>query len=144
MKNFLSGQFKIIPWDYDDIFSTDPHEGWTERDLKMKNKLIFSCEDKFNYKLDKDEYLYSKYLEEFGKVLDQLTDDYLSNVFKQVYNELYPFYSNTDIIAQSQYDEYGITDVDNLSNDLIQHNAFLSERIRILCQDLELEKQKFK
>ena len=139
-----SGQFNIIPWDYDDIFSTDPHEGWTERDMKMKNKLIFSCEDKFDYKLDKDEYLYSMYLEEFEKVLDLLTDDYLKAVFKQVYNELYSFYNNKDIIAQSRYDEYGITDLDNLSNDLIQHSAFLSERIRMISRDLELEKQKFK
>ena len=55
-------RYKIVPWDYDDIFGTAPHEGIEERNKKIGNKLLFSSEDLLDQKIANDQYIYSKYL----------------------------------------------------------------------------------
>jgi spore coat protein H len=113
--------YNIIPWDYDDIFADNPHEvgrDWSVGELfgirsyrsvdDIKNdvgdKLIFSIEDDLDYKIAKDDYLYSEYLVYLKEVLKNLDDNYIEILFLNIKEEIKPFYENTEIIEQSIYD----------------------------------------
>ncbi len=114
--------YRIIPWDYDDIFAGMPHEvgrDWAVGTLfgvrsyksidDIKNdvgdKLIFSIEDDLDYKIAKDNYLYSSYLVVLKEVVENLDDIYIEDIFLELKKELKPFYENAQIIEQSQYDQ---------------------------------------
>lgn len=65
-------KFSIIPWDYDDIFFSVPHEGNIENRKLLEDKLIFSAEDMLDKKIAADPYLHKIYLIQFREVLNQL------------------------------------------------------------------------
>jgi len=123
-------KFNIIPWDYDDIFSLAPHEGWEKRNSILKNELLYSSEAQFDRTIDDDPYLYSQYMVVFKNVLNQLTPSYLESVFTRIEQELYPYYTNKEVIEQSKYDLNGLTNLDKMHTDLENHFNFLSDRIR--------------
>ena len=114
----LSDKFSIIPWDYDDLFSPVPHEGNVENRKILGDKLFFSTEDLLDKKIVTDPYLYKIYLIQFGELMQQLSPDIIKSVFENTYAELYPYYSNTEIISQSKYDRYKDADLFTLENDL--------------------------
>lgn len=114
--------YNIMPWDYDDIFADNPHEvgrDWGTGDLfgarsyksveDIKNdvgdRLIFSIEDDLDYKIAKDNYIYSNYLVFLKEVVEILDDIYIEDIFLSLKKELKPFYENAQIIEQSVYDE---------------------------------------
>ena len=121
-------RFQIIPWDYDDIFASQPHEGQKRRDHMLGGQLLFSSEAPFDLVIAKDEYLYQQYLEGFKDVLKTISPEVLRDSFIQVYQELYPFFLDSEVIAQSQYDQSGMTNLDLLKQDLNQHYQFLLDR----------------
>ncbi|UCH14691.1 MAG: CotH kinase family protein [Bacteroidales bacterium] len=113
--------YNIMPWDYDDIFADNPHEigrNWGMGNLfgvrsyssvediinDVGDKLIFSIEDDLDYKIARDDYLYSIYLVSMQEVVNKLDDNYIEKVFLNLKKELKPFYANTKIIEQSKYD----------------------------------------
>jgi spore coat protein H len=135
--------FNIIPWDYDDIFANNPHEvgqDWAvgnifgERSYKsvedIKNdvgeKLIFSIEDDLDYKIAKDDYLYSKYLVMLEEVINSIDNSCIENTFEELKMELKPFYENQQIIEQSKYDR------DPTNYEL--YNQYYSEKLDFLIQ----------
>lgn len=115
--------FDIIPWDYDDIFSTMPHEiGRTDKlcgrcfgmrtypthdDFKKetKGRLIFSIEDDLDYIIMKDDYMYYKYLEKLDEIVKKLNYSLITNYFDKIESELKSFYQNPEVINQSKFDE---------------------------------------
>jgi len=121
-------KFGIIPWDYDDIFSEFPREGYLVRYINFGDKLAFSSEDDLDYKIVKDDYTYNKYLEVLAKVTNKLSVDLLKEVFDQTYQELYPFYCNKDILKVSKYDEYGKTDLSNLEMDMQENFLKIAQK----------------
>jgi spore coat protein H len=123
-----TGRYRIIPWDYDDIFAEQPHEGQQRRDQKFGNQLLFSSEAPFDLMIAGDEYLYQEYLKTFHQMLSAITPEVLKNAFERVYNELYPYFSDPEIIAQSQYDQSGLTNIELLREDLKLHYDFLLNR----------------
>ena len=118
MWNKKINKFEIIPWDFDDILHGQPHEGTEKRDAILHDKLIFSSEDALDVKIANDDFLYNKYLESYKRVLQKLTPSLLSGIFNDVYQEVYPFYLQPDIIGQSQYDPSGLTNMAQLESDL--------------------------
>jgi len=122
-------KFGIIPWDYDDIFAPSPHEGWQERNMKMKHKLIFSSEASFDVYIDKDPVLYSRYLNSFENVLREISTQDLLRTFQQIYQELYGFLKIESIVEQSAYDQEGPTSIIKLENDLKMHYDFMIQRM---------------
>ena len=130
-------RFRVIPWDFDDVFSQAPHEGWGNRNLNMTNELIFSSEPYFDALIDKDAYLYRKFLISFQYLLIQLDDDIIRNAFEKVYSELYPYFINTDIIEQSRYDANGLTNLEDLEKDLELHYQYLITRRQNLISDID-------
>jgi spore coat protein H len=115
----LSDKFSIIPWDYDDLFSIAPHEGNAENRKILGGKLFFSTEDLLDKKIVTDPYLYKIYLIQFEELMQHLSPDIIKRVFENTYAELYPYYSNSEIISQSKYDRYKDSDLPALKNDML-------------------------
>lgn len=107
-------KFRIIPWDYDDIFATTPHEGNKRRDKILGDRLIFSSEDLLDIKIATDPYLYKVYLERLTEVLETLSPVALRQVAQKTYAELYPYYSNEEIISNVQFDQYNDASLETL------------------------------
>ncbi len=112
-------RFNIIPWDYDDLFSIMPHEGNTESRKMLGDKLIFSTEDLLDRKIAEDEFLYKTYLFQFRDLLVQLSPDIIKMIFEKTYAELYPYYSNKEIISMARFDRYGDINLEKLKKDLV-------------------------
>ena len=115
----VSCRFKIIPWDYDDLFMLSPHEGKETNKAALAGKLIFSAEDLLDKKIVEDKYLYRVYLLNFRKVLLALSDDKLKGIFENTFAELYPYYLDNEIIGMSKYDIYPDATVEKLRQDLL-------------------------
>ena len=111
-------RFDIIPWDYDDIFQRQPHESYKRRNKVLDHKLLFSGEANLDIVIDGDSFLYLKFLHSFREVLELLTPELIKTTFERVYNELYPYYTDQEIIAQSESDHYGPTVLNILKEDL--------------------------
>lgn len=114
----VTKKYNIIPWDYDDLFSTFPHEGNTASRKDLGDKLFFSMEDALDRKIVNDPFLYNKYLIQLREVLNQLTGEKLKKIFEKTYAELFPYYSNNEIISQSQYDLHKNATLVQLRKDL--------------------------
>jgi spore coat protein H len=110
-------KFSIIPWDYDDLFLSAPHEGNIYR-KRFEDKLIFSSEDMLDAKIASDDYLHNIYLVQFNEVMNELSPDVLKRVFENTYAELYPYYSTNEIIKMSEYDAYKNVNFKRLQNDM--------------------------
>jgi len=132
-------KFNIIPWDYDDLFLTVPHEGNIKNKELLAEKLIFSAEDQLDRKIAADPYLYRIYLIQFWEILDKLSPDVLRKVFENTYAELYPYYSNNEIINMSGYDAYKNADLAKLQSDMLT----MYEQLRI-SREYYLDKVKSK
>lgn len=111
-------RFKILPWDFDDILSNTPHEGMKARDESIKNRLFFSLEDKLDLAMVEDSYVYNEYLKEFHNFLQQFTPEELKSKLESIYRQLVPYYRNQNIIEQSKFDKYGLTNLSILKEDL--------------------------
>ena len=118
-------RFDIIPWDYDDIFMRQPHESFEQRNRVLDHRLLFSGEEYLDIVIDSDNYLYHEFLLNFQRVLEILNPETIKDIFEKVYRELFPYYSDQEIIAQSEYDQYGLTDLRTLIEDLQYQFQFL-------------------
>jgi spore coat protein H len=136
-----SDRFGIIPWDYDDVFASHPHEGMRKRDQELGDRLLFSSEAAFDMAIAQDEFLYRGYIEEFWGVLSTLTERGIQKVFEQVYQELTPYFLNSQVIEQSKYDHAGLTHMESLQQDLNQHYQFLVRRRNTIYSTLMLIRQ---
>jgi len=114
-----SKKFRIIPWDYDDLFSIAPHEGYEESRKLIGDKLFFSTEDILDKMIVTDPYLYKMYLVQFEKLMNEMSPDVIKRIFEKTYAELYPYYSNDEIISQSKYDRYKNDNLEGLKNNLL-------------------------
>ncbi len=112
-------KFGIIPWDYDDIFSVGPHEGYAETRRITGDKLFFSTEDELDKKIVTDPYLYKKYLVQFGELMNELTPEVLKKVFERTFAELYPYYEDENIINLSRYDRFKDLTLSGLKRDML-------------------------
>lgn len=133
------GRFKIIPWDFDDLMLGKPHEGWTQRNQLLGNRLIYSSEDKLDQIIANDPVLYGHYLENFSVFLANFSCDDLKNILEQVYFELYPYYTRKEVIVQSQYDKFGLTNIDALEANLAFLYQFICYRMIAIEKKLDEE-----
>lgn len=121
-------KFGIIPWDYDDVFVDNPHEGYVIRFLNFGDKLAFSSEDALDYKLVTNEYSYTKYLQILADVVDEISVSVIKDVFESTYQDLYPYYCRKDILKMSKFDKYGKTDLKKLEEDMKNTYNWLVQR----------------
>lgn len=115
-------RFNIIPWDYDDLFRDHPHEvgkNWgtgtlfgdryydSHQDIldEIGDKLVFSIEDDLDYIIAMDPYLYDRYLSCIKSMLEQLEESDMDALFKQLRQELLPYYNREEVVEQSRFDQ---------------------------------------
>ena len=113
-------KFRLIPWDYDDIFLPVPHEGRSKSSKELDNKLIFSSEDLLDLKIASDPYLYNLYLGELKSILIKFSDDTLREIFENTYAEVYPYFTNKEVIQMSRFDSYRETNLKKLKEYLTE------------------------
>jgi spore coat protein H len=112
-------KLSIIPWDYDDLFASAPHEGNIVNKKILGDKFIFSAEDMLDKKIAADPYMYKMYLIQFREVLHELSPAVLKRIFESTYAELYPYYSNSEIMSMSGYDIYKDANLPRLKSDML-------------------------
>ncbi len=139
-------QYQVIPWDYDDIFQTYPHEvgrDWavghvfgsrTYSSLQdvldvTGDRLVFSIEDDLDYVITTDPFLYKQYTLALAGMLQELLASDIETLFGQIEKELDPFYEQEPIILQSEYDRRPT------SRELWQQN--MQERLSFVLTRLE-------
>lgn len=138
-------RFKLIPWDYDDIFKEQPHEvgvNWgtgtiygkrtytSMQDItdEIGEKLIFSIEDDLDYIIALDPILYQKYTNALKRLTDILDNDLIDKVFDEMEIELGTFYDAPPVIDQSRYDKDPATREMWLEN-MTEKKRVLKERL---------------
>ena len=126
-------RFKLIPWDYDDIFSSEPHEGNEDQNPILENKFIFSSEDPLDVKIAEDEYLYTIYIDQLKRLLTLLSPEIIKRELETIYEELHPYYSDQEIISISKYDWYKNANTEKLQKELNHiYTSLISLRSEIL------------
>ena len=136
-------KFEIIPWDFDDILKSQPHEGTEERSKSYADRLMFSLEDDLDKKIAGDDYVYGKYLHTYREFLNSLTGDRLRNVLTAVFDKVCPYYQDSATISQSAYDQYGETDINKLEADLNNIYEYITLRSTEVAEKIagQLSKQ---
>jgi len=130
-----NNRYSIIPWDFDDIFSSVPHEGYDHIDPVITDKYIFSSEDPLDVKIVEDEYLYSIYLDQLQNLLTILSPEKIKEELEIIYSELYPYYSSEEIITMSKYDWFDEVNFTTLKKELNSiYSDLLNTRHEILLK----------
>ena len=145
-------RFSIIPWDYDDLFRSYPHEvgiTWgtghlfgdryyaTHQDILdvLGDKMIFSIEDDLDYAIAMDTYLYERYESSLAAMIQKISPEDIDALFEQLKYELTPFYDRDEVIEQSQFDQdetnYGLW-MENMEEKLL----FLKNRLAVMKEEL--------
>ncbi|MCP4309765.1 MAG: hypothetical protein GY790_00750 [Bacteroidetes bacterium] len=145
-------QYRIIPWDYDDLFQQKPHEvgvSWgtgtiygrrryeTIEDIynEIGDKMIFSIEDDLDYTIARDSFLYTRYEKSLLTVVSELEAAGFQSLFGKIKNELAPLYSLNEVVAQSQYDRDS-TSRQLWENNMIEKQLFLEQRLAFIKNNL--------
>ena len=146
--------FRIIPWDYDDIFSANPHEvgrSWGTGTLfgsrsysnraevldEIGDKLIFSIEDDLDYAIAMDPFVYEKYESSLRELFAELDETFITSLFSDLEKELTPYYEDPDLILQSQYDQRP-TDLQSWHDNMDEKESFVLERLTQIKRKLQL------
>lgn len=157
MMDNQSIRFRVIPWDYDDLFKNDPHEvgrNWGTGTLfgervyatlddiyaEIGDKLIFSIEDDLDYIIAMDPVLYARYEEELRKLLDKLDEGTIDRLFNLINHELSVFYYDSDIISQSEFDQEK-SSMELWENNMEQKKELLKERLGQMKKQLNTPSQ---
>jgi len=137
--------YRIIPWDYDDLFIDQPHEvgvSWGTGTLfgkrkyesmedfykEVGEKMIFSIEDDLDYTIAMDTFLYAQYETRLIELVSEIEASGFNELFRQIRNELSPFYDKQDVVAQSKFDRDS-SNVVLWHNNMIEKQAFLEQRL---------------
>lgn len=149
-------RFSIIPWDYDDIFKSDPHEvgiTWgtgrlfgeriypTYEDVlvELGDKLIFSIEDDLDYAIAMDPYCYARYESTITAMIGQMSAYDIDVIFDQARNELTPYYYREEIVSQSRYDQKE-TSLELWEENMQEKRNLLRQRLSEMKEQLELRR----
>jgi len=147
-------RFYPIPWDYDDIYSSNPHElgrSWAIGTLfgrrsyesmddiyaDVGKTLIYSIEDDLDYTIARDKILYAYYREELKRLFQVVDEDAIERVFSQTREELSVFYNSTSVIEQSQYD-LDLTTKELWNQNMTEMQEFITERLEEIKLDLNM------
>ena len=147
-------RFNIIPWDYDDIFNSTPHEvglTWgtgnlfgdrhypTHQDVldELGGKMIFSIEDDLDYAIAMDLYLYDRYESTLKAMITNIVPEDIDVLFDQIRNELLPFYYLEEVVAQSRFDR-DETSFQQWEENMKDKRTFIKERLLFMKEQLNL------
>jgi hypothetical protein len=148
----------VFPWDYDDIFSDQPHEignPWAPGTVFGKreynsiddiiadvgSKLLYSIEDDLDYKIARDSFLYQEYLKTLRSVIEKIDLAVIDKIFDYTNEHIGAFYDNDSLIEQSKYD----VDETNYSlfvSNLADKRQMLKDRRNWILGELDKQKNR--
>jgi hypothetical protein len=148
----------VFPWDYDDIFSDQPHEignSWAPGTVFGKreyysnddviadvgSKLLYSIEDDLDYKIARDSFLYQEYLKTLRSVIEKIDLAAIDKIFDYTNEHIGAFYDNDSIIEQSKYD----VDKTNYSlfvSNLAEKRQMLKDRRNWILGEIDKQKNR--
>jgi len=148
----------VFPWDYDDIFSDQPHEignPWAPGTVFGKreyysmddvisdvgSKMLYSIEDDLDYKIARDSFLYQEYLKTLRSVIEKIDMAAIDKIFDYTNEHIGAFYDNDSIIEQSKYD----VDETNYSlfvSNLAEKRQMLKDRRNWILGELDKQKNR--
>jgi spore coat protein H len=131
------GKFEIIPWDYDDLFRREPHEGAHVRQAQLKDRLVFSLEDDLDRKIAADDVLYARYRVDFKQVLLDRDPESLQRTFDQVLHELELISNDPTLNAASRFLDKHPFVLEQAKEDLRVAATFLHNQRIVLLKALE-------
>ncbi len=130
--NSEKSRFEIMPWDLDDLFKKPHPQFWNSILFKsrLNDSFFYSMESKLDRNLFKNKKAYAEYLEVFQKILSEISEDLIHEVFDNVRNEIGPYLENSESLQLSSLDDrngppYTKEYIQNL---LDQREAFLIKR----------------
>jgi len=149
---------EVFPWDYDDIFSDQPHEignPWAPGTVFGKreyysmddviedagSKMLYSIEDDLDYKIARDSFLYQEYLKTLRSVVEKIDLAAIDKIFDYTNEHIGAFYDNDSIIEQSKYD----VDETNYSlfvSNLAEKRQMLKDRRNWILGELDKQKNR--
>ncbi|AEE50836.1 CotH kinase family protein [Haliscomenobacter hydrossis] len=121
-------RFGIIPWDFDDVFATAPHEDWPRRNAALGDKLLFSSEVSLDRSIANNPLLYTFYLQKMKALLLLFPEEKLRSMFGEIYQDLYPYFKRPAVLEMSQYDRQKKTDLVRLEQQMNESFQFLLKR----------------
>lgn len=121
-------RFGIIPWDFDDVFATAPHEDWPRRNAALGEKLLFSSEVGLDRCIANNPQLYDFYLKKMKALLERLDEARLREHFATIYQEIYPYFKRMSILEMTQYDRQKTTSLTRLEMQMNESFQFLIKR----------------
>jgi len=147
-----------FPWDYDDIFSDQPHEigrAWAPGTVfghreynsmddvvaDVGSKLLYSIEEDLDYKIAKDGFLYQEYLKTLGSVIEKIGPGVIDRIFDYTNDHIGAFYDNDSIIQQSKYD-VDETNYDLFVSNLAEKRQMLKDRRAWILEELDRQKNR--
>lgn len=98
--------FRIMPWDFDDLFKSMHSVSVNQTEVdRNPNTIIYNFEDKIDLKIANDTFLYSE-LKRLARnlLLNELSQEKTSAVFDKIQEEISPYLERTDILAPSKLD----------------------------------------
>jgi len=146
-------RFSIIPWDYDDLFRSYPHEvglTWgtgnllgdrhyaTHQDIldEIGEKMIFSIEDDLDYTIAMDSFLYAAYENTLAQMIEEMDLEDIDALFEEVKAELLPYYYKEDVVAQSRFDQLE-TSFRLWEENMEEKKAFIKDRLAAMKEQLK-------
>jgi spore coat protein H len=149
-------QFRPIPWDYDDIFASQPHEigrSWgmgtifgiryygsmTDVYDDIGQTMVYSIEDDLDYTIARDPLLYSEYKKALVGLLAVLNQEVIERIFRETEEELTPFYNSISVIEQSVYDQH-MTTKELWKKNMVEKQQWLVERLLQMQEKLGMTK----
>ncbi len=130
-------RFGIIPWDFDDILSYDPHEGKEARDKILGDKLIFSSEDILDRTIAMDPILYKKYCTRLGIVAGILgAETTLKTNLDYIQNSLSPYF-NLRCVSEMSLLDANPTNAEQMKKQLVKTHSYLIRRSKDIKNKLK-------
>jgi len=148
----------VFPWDYDDIFSDQPHEignPWApgtvfgRREYYTMNdviadvgfRILYSIEEDLDYLIAKDSYLYQEYLKTLESVIEKIDPAAIDRIFDYTNEQIGAFYENDSIIEQSKYD-VDETNYALFVSNLAEKRQMLKDRRAWILEELNRQKNR--
>jgi hypothetical protein len=146
----------VFPWDYDDVFSDQPHEignPWATGTVfghreynsiddviaDVGSKLLYSIEEDLDYLIAKDSFLYQEYLKTLESVIEKIGPAAIDRVFDYTNEHIGAFYDNDSIIEQSKYD-VDETNYTLFVSNLAEKRQLLKDRRAWILEELGKQK----
>ncbi len=131
-----SGLLDVIPWDYDDLFKRQPHEGWEIRNENLTDKMIFSTEETLDQVIGADDFLYRRYLASLQNTLTLLPPENVRATMDRVIGELTYLASDKEAATASRYMDKVPFEIGNAQTDVNKTYDFLVYRRNAILRKL--------